>query len=299
MSGILHELKMAFRKPDNSLYQLILINVIVFVVLGILSVISSFGQSAVFEFVHNQFSIPAKFNQFILRPWTIITYAFAHDLGGLLHILFNMLALYWFGRLIMDYLGSTKVINLYVLGALAGGAIFLLAYNLIPYYIERGGGVMVGASAAVFAIAVGAATLLPQHTFFLFFIGPVKIKYIVAIYVFMSFLGTVGLNAGGNLAHLGGALIGYIYIKQLQKGNDFGRFIGVSIAFIKSFFVRQPNIKVSYRSNKTKSTKKAKSTSASSHTTQDEIDAILDKINESGYESLTKEEKQKLFNVKK
>ncbi len=301
LKEVFNNIKTAFNKSDNSLYQLILINIIVFVVMGVLMVLSHFGGEGIFSFIYDQFSIPSQFGEFILRPWTILTYAFMHSLGGLMHILFNMLVFYWFGQLIMEYLGSKKLVNLYVLGALAGGIIYLLAYNLVPYYMSENSIPMVGASAAVFAVAVGAATLLPDYSFRLIFIGSVRIKYIAAVYVFLSFLGTVGSNAGGELAHLGGALIGYIYIKQLQKGNDFGNFITMTINTVKGMFVKKSKIKVTHKKatfSKAKTTVN-KTPPVSGETSQQEIDAILDKINESGYEKLSTEEKQKLFNAGK
>ncbi len=311
MKGLLFELKNAFSRPNNSLYQLILINIIVFVFLSILRVFGDLGAVNLFDAIYDNFNIPPLFAEFIRKPWTLITYSFSHSLADFFHILFNMLAFYWFGRLIKEYLGSDKLISIYVLGAIAGGIVYLIAYNLIPFYVQKiGDGIghpgMVGASASVFAVAVAAATLLPQHRFYLILIGPVKIVYIVAIYVFFSIIGSTGSNAGGNLAHLGGALIGYIYVSRLQKGSDIGRFVITFITFVKSFFVRQSNIKVSYKrkeaKGKSSSTRKAKMQKSSKSgevrsASQDEIDAILDKINASGYESLSKEEKQKLFNA--
>lgn len=302
--GFLDDFKHAFNRPNNAHTQLIIINVVVFLVLAILRVFSSLlGFEGVFGFVYDQFTIPPVFADFLHRPWTLLTYAFAHSLSDIFHILFNMLIFYWFARLIIEYLGSDKVISLYVLGALAGGVVYLMVYNLVPFYIERSGFPgMVGASAAVYAVTVAAATLVPNYTFFLLFLGPVKIKYIAGFYIVLSFLGSVGSNAGGNIAHLGGALMGYIFIKQLQKGNDWGSWVISTMNFFKSFFVRQPNIKVSYK-KKTSSTTSGKSasksagSSKSSKASQDEIDAILDKISEKGYESLSKEEKQKLFNA--
>ncbi len=310
MKGLLFELKNAFKKPNNSLYQLILINIIVFVFLSILKLFGDFGAVGLFSVIYDNFNIPPLFSEFIYKPWTLITYAFSHSLSDFFHIIMNMLVLYWFGSLVKEYLGSDKLISIYILGAIAGGVIYLIAYNLIPFYMQRlesfgefSG--MVGASASVFAIAVAAATLLPQHRFYLIFLGPVRIVYIVAVYVFFSIIGSTGSNAGGNLAHLGGALIGYIYVARLQKGTDIGKFIISFITFIKSFFIRQSNIKVSYKRKESKSksssagkTKRSKPSKGGGRSaSQDEIDAILDKINASGYESLSKEEKQKLFNA--
>ncbi len=154
---------------------------------------------------------------------------------------------------------------------------------------------MIGASAAVYAIVVATATLIPDYTFFLLFIGPIRIKYIAAFYIFISFLGSVGDNAGGNIAHLGGALMGFIYIKQLQAGVNWGSWVTVTLDWFKGLFTAKPKVKVTYRKQYSESQRpKAKSS-----VSQDEIDAILDKISDGGYESLTKEEKEKLFNASK
>src|SRR5690606_1338611 len=211
---------------NNAHVQIIIINVVIFLALAVLKVFSFIFQAeGFFLLLHHNIAIPASFSDFLSRPWTIVTYAFVHDLSGIFHILFNMLALYWFGKLFVEYLGSDKLIAVYILGALAGGVFYLLAYNTIPVFNEQATQAhitMVGASAAVDAIVVAAATLLPDYTFFLLFIGPVRIKYIAGIIVILSYLGTVGANAGGNIAHLGGALMGFIYIKQLQAGINWG-----------------------------------------------------------------------------
>ncbi len=280
--------------------QLIIINAVIFIVLGIIMVFSTIlGFESVFAIIHKQFQIPAAFQSFLGRPWTILTYSFAHDLSGIIHILFNMITLYWFGRLFVEYLGSDKLIALYILGAIAGAIVYLLSYNLVPFFQNQMIGheiVMVGASASINAIVVAAATLLPDYTFFLLLFGPVRIKYIAAIIVFLSFLGTVGGNAGGNLAHLGGALMGFIYIKQLQAGVNWGSWVTSTIDSFKNLFKPRAKVKVSYR--KTEARQKS-SDLKTKKASQEEIDAILDKISDHGYEKLTKEEKEKLFNASK
>lgn len=295
---MLDEFKNAFNRYNNAHVQLIIINVVIFLALAVVFVFSKIsGFDPVFDLVHNQFLIPPKFATFLSRPWTILTYAFAHSLTDIFHILFNMLGLYWFGKLFIEYLGNDKVIAVYVLGALAGGALYLLMFNTIPFFIERSEfSGMVGASAAVFAVMAATATLLPNYTFFLMFLGPVRIKYIVFFYIVISFIGSVGPNAGGNLAHLGGALIGFVYIKQLQVGVNWGGWITSTIEWIKGLFQPKPKVKVSYRKEETKKTKPA---SGFTKATQEEIDTILDKISDKGYESLTKDEKEKLFNASK
>ncbi len=295
--GIFDDFKNAWGRPDNGLIQLILINVIIFVAFGIFEVLSLWsGNGSFFSLISSFITLPSNIDSFIFRPWTLVTYAFIHH--GFMHILFNMLFLYWFGRLIKEYLGGQRVISIFFLGVIAGGILYIVLYNVLPLFQDAvGGSRLAGASAGVFAIVVGAATFMPNYTLFLLFIGPVKIKYIALFYVLLSFLQSAGSNAGGEIAHMGGALMGFVFIKQLQKGTDWGTPITSFIEWMKSFFVRQPKIKVTY-SNKNK-TQSSSSTSKQSKSDQDEIDIILDKISDSGYESLTSDEKQKLFNASK
>jgi hypothetical protein len=206
-----------------------------------------------------------------------------------------MLVLYWFGRVFVEYLGSDKLIAVYVLGGLVGGICYLIIYNLNIQYF--GDAEMVGASGAIFAIVVATATLLPDYTFHLLLLGPVRIKYIALFYVVLSVLYVrQGVNLGGNIAHLGGAFMGFIYIKQLQQGSNWGSWVTAFLEWSKNLFKPQPKVKVSYRSEKKQNQKTKPSAEKVS---QDEIDAILDKISVGGYESLTRDEKEKLFNASK
>ena len=299
------EFKNAFGKRNNGLIQLILINGIVFLILRILEVVLALtgiiDNTSVFHQTYlDLLGLPSDPGQLLLRPWTLITTFFTHY--GFFHILFNMLFLYWFGRLIHEYLGNSRLISLYIMGGLAGGILYILIYNLSPLFIEEvGRSALIGASASVFAIVVAAATLMPEHQFYLLLLGPVRIKYIAIFYVAMSFFGSIQSNAGGDIAHLGGALVGFIYIKRLQKGVDIGSWVQSVLDFIRSFFVR-PKVKVTHRASTGSAKASAKRSSqvrpsSDKGIPQEEIDAILDKISEKGYESLTKEEKQKLFNA--
>jgi membrane associated rhomboid family serine protease len=293
---MLNDFKDAFNRPNHAHVQLIIINVAVFLALAVVYVLTKIaGVENIFEAVHNQFLIPPKFALFLTRPWTLLTYGFAHSLQDVFHIVFNMLALYWFGKLFIEYLGSDKLVALYVLGAIAGGILYLLLFNTVPFFIERSEfSGMVRASAAVFAIMVAVATLLPDYTFYLLLLGPVRIKYIVLFYIVFSFLGSVGPNAGGNLAHLGGAIMGFIYIKQLQAGVNWGGWITATLQWTKGLFHPAARVKVTYRK---KGVRQAET--GFTKATQAEIDTILDKISEHGYESLSKEEKDKLFHASK
>lgn len=292
------DFKSAFQRHNNAHAQLIIINVAIFLVIGFISVVGIIASaSALPDFIYQQFTIPPTIAEFLTRPWTLITYMFAHSRYDIFHILFNMLALYWFGKLFVEYLGSDKLVAVYILGGLVGGLLYLLLFNTVPFFVERSGfSGMVGASAAVFAIMVATATLLPDYTFHLLFFGPVRIKYIALFYVVLSFLGTTQENAGGNIAHLGGALMGFVYIKQLQAGVNWGGWITITLDWFKDLFKPKRNVKVTYRKEEKRSGSKP---SGPSKASQAEIDAILDKISDRGYESLTKEEKEKLFNASK
>lgn len=278
-------------KSNNAVAQIILINVIVFVITGLM-IILGLGDSIRpwLGLPSNLFILPSKF-------WTIITYMFVHD--GFGHIFWNMIIFYLFGRIIQEFLGSNKVISLYVVGGLIGALSALIAYNSLPIFSEVAQyATLVGASASVFAMVVGAAVFMPNYTVYLMFIGPVKIKYVALVVIFLFLIGTRGGNAGGEFAHLGGAFAGWLYISQIKKGSDIGAWVIGSLNFVKSIFKPTAKIKVTHRSEPRRKEKVTASKSTRPDgTSQDEIDAILDKISHSGYESLNKEEKQKLFNA--
>lgn len=284
--NIFEEIKYNFRQKENGLIKIILINVLLFVVLGIIYVVSKMsGHLDFFDSIYKHFQLPSNLNALLHRPWTIISYFFAHSVDDLFHILFNMLFLYWFGKIVSEYIGNRRLINLYILGGIFGAVLFLALFNLVPYFANKASDtILVGASGSVFAVVVGAATLVPHYRMNLLLLGPVKITYIAAFFVFGSWLGMVGANSGGNICHLGGALLGYIYIRQLQNGRDLGKPINAIGNFFKN--IGKPRLKVSHRSE-TKQT--------SDKPSQEDIDKILDKISKSGYESLSKAEKQKLF----
>lgn len=303
MNSILDDFKRAF-KSGNILNQIIVINVLVFLFMGVLGVLLTLsGQEGLYNQISLYLTLPADSAEFIYRPWTLITYFFFHQ--GLMHILFNMLWMYWFGKIISEYLGQNKVLGFYVWGGIGGGLFYMLVYNLFPFFAEAVPySVLLGASAGVTAIVVGAATFQPNFTVSLIFLGPVKLKYIAAFSVAASFLQSTGSNAGGEIAHLGGALVGYLGMTQLQKGNDWSTPVVNFVTWVKSFFKPQSKIKVSYRSEKTqkqkaKPTRRTAAPKAKKETNQAEIDAILDKISEKGYDALSTDEKQKLFNASK
>lgn len=299
--SILQDIRTAFSRRDNALMQLILLNVLVFVAVVLLEAVVFLTQSpGVQLLVMRQLELSANLGVLLRHPWTILTYAFTHQ--GFFHILFNMLNLYWFGQLLQEYLGNRRLVSIYILGALAGAAVFLLAYNLIPVLqpAAAGGQMVLGASGAVTAIIVAAATLLPDYTFSLILIGPVKIKWIAAALVIISLAGINGGNAGGEIVHLGGALLGFVFIKQLQAGRDLGRPVQAVGNWVSRLTRPRPAMRVSSSARRPEPVAASAATGSKKPAVpgqplQNEIDSILDKISRSGYESLSKEEKQKLF----
>jgi membrane associated rhomboid family serine protease len=292
--------------------KLLVINVIIWLVLNVSETIAFLVGGEALQLQYLQLERWLYFSpttEFFYKPWSILTYAFCHK--SLFHILFNMLGLYWFGKIVEELLGGKRVISLYVLGAISG-ALFLSLINPFMPRISYTHHVL-GASASVFALLVGAATLRPTYSMFLLFIGAVQIKWLALIYVILSFIALRGGNAGGELAHLGGALMGYLFISQLKKGNDWGRWIESIRKWFGNIGKKQnqypkakyTNMKSNQYAKQTKSTTQNSNYSTYSNTSshsfinQEEIDRILDKITESGYNSLTKDELDKLAKASK
>jgi membrane associated rhomboid family serine protease len=293
------EIKASF-KSGSIITRLIYINLAVFILVNLLNVIGVLtGLNAYGDVVIDYLAVPAFLENLIRRPWTIITYMFLHK--GFLHILFNLLILYWFGKIFLHYLVEKQLLSVYILGGISGAILFILFYNVSPAFTDfLPVSKALGASASIMAIVIAISVYAPNYSINLLFIGPVKLKYIALIYVVLDFLQIAGPNAGGHLAHLGGALFGYIYTRQLQRGKDistgFNRTVDSVVAYIAPG--KRRKFRVSYK-NPSKARRmndmdynKAKAES------QEEVDRILDKIAESGYDSLTKREKDLLFKMK-
>ncbi len=292
--SLTQDIRDAFSRRDNALTQLLLLNALVFAVLIVLRAIFFVTQSSVwYTLIFRYLALSSDGLTVLRHPWTLLTYAFVHE--GFLHILFNMLNLYWFGQIIREYLGDRRLVSLYILGALAGAAFFLLAYNFLPVLRPFVGLPVIGASASVTAIIVAAATLLPDYTFMLFILGPVKIKWIAVAVVLISIAGINGGNPGGEITHLGGALLGFIFIKQMNAGRDMGQPVVATGAWLGRLFQRRPAMQVTHRGSAPATRPTASSKAGPGATPPEEVDIILDKISRSGYESLSKDEKQKLF----
>lgn len=283
MNNTVKDLKYKIFQSGNPLFFYIGINVILFLVTAIIGVLVFFSKSALDmgELVREYVGLPSSLSKLTERFYTPFTYMFFHD--GILHILFNMLGLFWFGNIFMNFLKSRQFHFVYLAGGLAGALIYLICLNTIPVFADNLlGQTVIGSSAAVMAIMVATATLVPNYTIMLLLFGEVKIKWIAIVYFLISFIGLSSANAGGNFAHIGGALLGFFYIKSLQNGNDWSKL-----------FERKPKLKV------VRNDKPLKKTDTKAGVSQQEIDAILDKISTSGYDKLTAAEKEKLFKASK
>ncbi|MBQ9884686.1 MAG: rhomboid family intramembrane serine protease [Bacteroidales bacterium] len=294
-STIIDNLKERFRQ-GSMLMQIIYINVGVFVLVSVVQIgFMLFRQdiSALLRYAE----LPASVSRFCSQPWSILSYMFMH--AGVLHLLFNMLWLYWFGMLFLQLFSAKHLRGLYVFGGICGGLLYMLAYNVFPLFIPMAGySYLVGASASVLAIVAAVAYRQPDYPINLLFIGQLRLKYLALIVIGLDLLFINADNAGGHIAHLGGALAGLWFAWSLQKGNDLTKWINLFIDKATDLFQRKsapkkPKMKVHYGGKRQEdytynAEKKAQS---------DEIDRILDKLKKSGYESLTAEEKKALFNA--
>lgn len=299
--SIFQELKDQMLTTGNSLNRLIGVNLLVFLVITLLSVILALFQlkAGWYSEISRWLMVPASLSTLLYRPWTLFTYMFLHT--GFFHILFNMLWLYWIGRIFQEYLGNKKLVSTYILGGLAGAAVYILAFNVFPLF--RGimaNSFALGASASVLAVVVGTATLLPNYTIRLFLFGDVALKYLALVMVVLDLLQVSGSNAGGHFAHLGGAAFGFIYIKQLQAGRDlakgFNRFIDWLVTFFRP---GKRKLSVSYRATPKTGQRKAGTAPLVDRVPQEVVDRLLDKIAHQGYDSLSKEEKDILLKASK
>lgn len=286
----------------DTVIQLIIINVVVWI--GVIL----FGLfAAPFVGIGNPnpvvdwLAVPGSGGQLLTRPWTIFTYMFTHE--GFFHILWNMILLFWFGRILENYLGNKRIIPLYVLGGLAGFAVYFLSKTFMPAdFANYIGSPMLGASAGVMAVVMGAATIVPTHPVSIIIIGPVQIRYIALLFILLDLVGVqTGSNTGGHLAHLGGVALGFFFMEQLKEGNDWSVWFNRLLGSMRDFFSganrpqkpkrRPAAASASKRSSKAQSRRASKAQGGmTADDRQARIDAILDKIRESGYSNVTAEE---------
>ena len=284
----------------SMLLRLIFINIGIFILLHLVTLVLMLFNvpgNDVVQWVE----LPSDPWLLLRRPWTLVTYMFTHY--GLLHILFNMLWLYWLGRIFLEFFSSKQLTGLYLLGGWGGALLFLLATNLLPYFTSHGGiYFLMGASASVVAIVVATAVYAPDYRIGLLFLGEVPIKWIAIVTVLISLFSIDGANGGGNIAHIGGAIVGAWFALRIKKGRDITRPLNACIDAVVGLFngrsLKMPKFKRPSRpKSRNTSQQSPRGNTPSDTVSEEELDAILKKIKESGYDALTDKERDKLFKV--
>lgn len=280
----------------SMLMRLIYINIGVFVLLHVV-VLIAFLFNMPGDKLLQWMELPSNLRLLFTKPWTLVTYMFTHY--SLLHILFNMLWLYWLGRIFMEFFSSKQLAGVYLLGGLGGAVLYLLGFNLLPHFAGTNMHLL-GASASVIAIVVATAVYVPDYKIGLLFLGEVPLKWIAIVTVAIALFGLEADNPGGNIAHIGGAIVGALFALRIKQGKDITRPLNAVIdAFVGLFNGR--SFKLPKFNKPSKATRKAEPTAAKPSPTppgtvsEEELDIILGKIKVSGYDALTDEEKDKLF----
>ena len=292
--GIGKGIKSSFRQ-GSSLTRLIYINCGIFLLLKILYIfflLAGEGQDF-YDHLLEWVGVPAYPEYLLYRPWTLLTYMFTQF--GFLHLLFNMLWLYWFGSFFLNYFTERQLTGVYLLGGFAGAALYIAAYSAFPYFdpLTRMSSWAIGSSASVMAIVFAVCTYLPQHKVYIFLIGPVKLIYLAIFTALIDVLSIQYGNAGGHIAHLGGAFSGWLFILGVRRNKDFvSGFLGF-FERIPRFFSDKKKMRVKYK--KPVSQMNDREYNEYKKRQNDRINEILDKISKSGYESLSREEKEILF----
>lgn len=288
--NLMDNLKQTFRQ-GNAVIRLIYINVAVYLLLHIFLIIMRlFTLNG--EFVVTWLALPSDPGTLLYKPWTFISYMFLHQ--DFFHILFNMFVLYWFGKLFLTYFTEKQLFGLYFFGGLVAGLFYVIAYNIFPLFSQLSNvSILMGASGSIMAIIVATAVQSPNLEVRFMLLGTVKLKYIAIVAVLISFFGITSSNAGGELAHLGGALYGYFFIVSLRRGKDHTRNFNRLMDAISNIF-KPRKLKVKHTANAGRKMSDAEYNMQKAKKMAD-VDRILDKIKSSGYGSLTPEEKKKLF----
>ena len=284
--------QLAYRfKQLNQAEKLILVNVACFVMpLFIRTVFYLFNiPSGVFV---GWFELSADWGDLIFKPWTILTYSFMHS--GFFHLFWNMYLLYFISRLFLNIFPARTFFNVYFLGVILGAVTFLISYSIFPAF-QNSSPIMVGASAGVMATFIFIANYSPDLEVRLIFFN-VKLRYLAIAFILLDIIQIPYGNAGGHLAHLGGAALGYFYFLRLNQGTDIGLPLEELSNRLLNLFKKQSNLKTVY---KNKSNAVSKKKESNEDLDQQKIDAILDKISKSGYESLSQKEKDFLFRAGK
>jgi membrane associated rhomboid family serine protease len=288
-----------FFRSKDVLPRLILINALIWLAIGAMRVFSflfNVPDSTLTNYIVDYFALPANFESLLSRPWTPVTYMFLHI--DFFHVLFNMLWLFWFGKIFLEFLKSGQLLLIYLLGGLSGGILYLLFYNIFPAFEKSVDlSFALGASASVMAIVTAISFYVPGYSIHMLFLGRIRIFYIAFFLFVLDFFMIRSENAGGHIAHIGGALFGLSYIVARRKGMNFSGVFGMS--WLKRFFrkMRKSILRVEYNNTGPAYGRPLTDDDYNSHKAQRQrmIDDILDKISKSGYESLTSKEKEILF----
>lgn len=285
---------------ENIVGRFIYVNVAVFVLFALLDVLATlFNIVSPALYLKMWTELPSSPMQFVMQPWSLFTYMFLH--AGLMHLLWNMLMLYWFGKIFLSYFSTRHFVGLYLLGGIMGGLFFMVAYNLFPMFTANDSqAYLVGASAAVLAVVTATATRVPDYRINLLFIGEIRLVTLAVIMVVSTLLLLTSNNAGGEFAHLGGAFAGWLFANRLNKGRDITTFINKMADYVVTWCgklfdaAKKPKMKIykgkrqdDYNYNAQKKEQSA------------DLDAILEKLKKNGYESLTEEERKRLFDASK
>lgn len=303
-NSVYEDMRQMFRS-GHMINRLIIINVVMFILLHMAAIVIGISNASphgeAINVITEYFAISRDLWFDITHPWVIITHMFTHI--GFFHIIFNLLLLYWFGIIVGDLIGDKHILPLYILGGLTGA----LVYFIVAQWLYPQGSTAIGASAAVMAIAVAAASINPNHNMRLILLGNVRIKYIVlGLLIFDIISISNQSNTGGHFAHLGGAFFGWFYIKMLNEGQDLSIGINGTVESIVNFFRKKPEksplrvVKKEKVFSRTKDQKQKKNKNMKVvQSDQEKLDAILDKISTSGMDSLSDEEKEFLQKLSK
>ena len=288
---------------SNVVGQFICVNVAVYIIAVLIAVFSLFFNSPSWgaEWV-NLLGLPASLTGIMYRPWTLLTYMFLHT--ELWHILWNMLALYAFGKIFLNFYSVRHFVGIYVLGGIFGGLFFVAAFNVFPYFAPYiNGAPLVGASAAVLAVVAASAVRSPNYRVVLLLFGSVRLSTIAWVTFLLSFLMLTGDNPGGNFAHLGGMFAGWLVAFLLNKGYDLTNAVNRPLDFLSRIFKKRPKARKKAKFNFVRGEGAAAKRSgdyaynARKKADEAEVDKILEKIKTGGYASLSEAEKKRLFEV--
>lgn len=293
--------RLTIGQDGNALTMLIAINLIVFVILAFIKVIYYFseGDQGMVVFTRgflNWVTLPADWDTFLSRPWTLFSYMVVHDTSSVWHIVGNLLWLWAFGYILQDLTGNRKIIPIFIYGALAGAVAYMLAFNFIPPLEAQLSTEtrMLGASAGIMAIAIGVTTLAPNYKIFQMLNGGIPIWIITVVYLVLDMAMIPENNAGGRIAHIAGGFMGFVFMAMMKRGYDWSMWMNDLYDWANDLFNPDKPKKGKVVKSQLFYKSRVKPYSKSPLITQQKIDELLDKINQKGYHSLTEDEKELL-----